>query len=210
MRRFHYLILLLAFAGCAQATVCNPCGGGKQSDAQITFSARGQDFLIGDYFVYPTAFSMIARYHPSDSILTIYADGGVGAQSASVRMGFVVHMLPYPLPSQYGLPDTGSVLLDLLTIPSESWLDTTEVIPPLSEGGASIAFWSDTNKSGFEKIYSTDSKHIGTLHITHVDAASNAISGTFSFLAIDTTRGGSIADTVHVGSGVISKLRLLF
>ena len=186
-------------------SVCNPCGGGIRSGAQITFFARSQHYEIGDYYVYPGFFSMIATYSPSDSILNISGDGSSDPTGTiSAQIGFVVRSLPYPSSTQNGLPDTGTFLLDMQTVPSQFWQDTVKINPHVLEGGASVQLRPDTDKNGIEYTYSTDEKHTGMLRITSIDTVNNLFSGTFSFWVIDTLT----SDTVRIDSGVISKMRL--
>jgi len=195
MSQLKYLIPLLALAGCGEP-VCNPCGGGKQSDAQVTFSARGQHYVIADYSIYPAGSSMNAWYYPYDSTLKIMVYGPLAPGSNDVRLSFFVRALPYRSQAQYGLPDTGTFLLNL-----EVTLDSSLFCPPL-EGSASVTLWSDSNPT--DHTWFTDSKHTGTLRITQIDTVNNLFSGTFNFLAVDT----SMADTVRIDNGVIYIMRI--
>lgn len=147
---------------------------------------------------------MIARYDPSDSTFTIYGDGGDSTGNIGAQISFVLRDLPYPSKTQYGLPDTGTFLLDL-TVPLVFLVAIDS--PPL-EGSASVALWPDTVGNLTNYTWFTDSMHTGTLKITEVDTVNNLFSGTFNFLAVDTSKGSSMADTVRIDSGIISKMRL--
>ena len=122
-----------------------------------------------------------------------------------VERGRSTYALPYPSTTQYGLPDTGSYLLDLIV----PLVFRVKIDCPPLEGSAQIIIWPDTVWDLTDYTWFTDSKHTGTLRITEVDTINRLFSGTFNFLAIDTTKGSSMSDTVRVDSGIIYKMRLL-
>jgi hypothetical protein len=181
MRKLIYLILFLVIAGCS----CPDCGSSIVSDAQITFLAQGREYRIVDREG-PTIIRMSASYNNSDSSLNIFGQGDDGI------IAFAGSTLPFPS-KQYGLPDTGSLLLDLT---NSVFLYPNGRSSSLLAGGALVTI-AGTN-------FYTDSKHTGFLRITNVDTLYHVFSGTFNFLAFDTIHG----DTLRIDSGIISKMRI--
>ncbi len=203
MRNAKYAIFLVVLVGCAPPI---SFVGGKVGDAQITFSAQGHHYVIYDYEGEALS-TMQVGYWSSDSLFMISGEGGDGAGS-SAQISFVVRSLPYISKFVYDLPDTGTFSLDLtLQAPSNSLI---KINCPLLQGSASVALWPDTVGVLTDYTWFTDMKHTGILTITDLDTVNNLISGKFSFLAIDTSQGSSMADTVHIDSGIIYKAPINF
>lgn len=210
MRCWKYIILLLALAGCTP--VCDECGG-KESDAQITFLVGGQQIIIDDYGGSTIPETMTAAYTPSDSMLYLTGQGNGGYGDVAPpgsRIFFLFRCLPFPSVTQFGLPDTGTILLNLQITPPEFGLDTEKLNSQGLNGGAILTLFSYSGANLIVHTWCTDLKHTGTLKITDVDTIHKLFSGTFNFVAIDTAAGSSMADTVSIDNGVISKMRLFY
>ena len=183
MRCWKYIILLLALAGCTQWGSDCMVTWWKLSDAQITFSSRGQQFVIGDSTDggcgIAGVITMGGGYNSADSVFFIFGS----AYNASIEFEF------------RGPLKTGNFILDgPLVFPTDSshypWL----------HGGASVAFGTGSET---EPRWITDSLHTGFLTITSIDSVNKLYNAIFSFTAIDTTH---TLDTVHVDNGVITKM----
>jgi hypothetical protein len=183
MRCWKYIILLLALAGCSQPGTDCMVTWWKVSDAQVTFSARGQQFVIGDSTDggcgITGVITMGASYNPADSMFFISGS----AYNTTIQFEF------------RGPLKTGNFILDrTLVYPTDSshypWL----------HGAALIAFGTESDS---EPRWFTDSIHTGFLNITSIDSVNKLYNAIFSFAAIDTARR---SDTVHVDNGVITKM----
>lgn len=184
MSRLSYLILFFVVAGCEQS-VCTITWW-KLSDAQITFSARGQQFIAGDSTDGGCGIAGVrtlgASYNPDDSMFFISGS----AYNASIEFEF------------RGPLQSGNFVLD-----------EPIVFPPDSSrcaalhGGASVVL---SNSSAGESKWITDSVHTGFLRITSVDSVNHVYNASFSFTGIDNSDGNSLLDTVHVYNGLITKM----
>jgi hypothetical protein len=173
-------IFLLVIAGCTQlVSNCTPTWW-KLSDAQIAFSARGQQFEIGDSTVsgcgIAGVITMTASYSPDDSMFYISGSNGVWIQ------------LEFRGPLS----------------PGTFILDQPVILPPDSSnctalhGGASIVFRQQTF---LQQVWRTDSLHKGSLTITSLDNINHIYSAIFNFVAADT-----LLDTIHISNGLITKM----
>jgi hypothetical protein len=188
MRSWKYIILLLPLAGCTQSGPDCMVTWLKLSDAQITFSARGQQFVIGDSTDVGCGITgvitMTGSYNPADSMFFI---GGY-TYGASINFMFL------------GPLKTGNFILDrAFVFPTDSFHC------PAFHGSASIALGPESEMEDGPR-WITDSLHTGFLTITSIDSMNHLYNAIFSFTGIDTAAGSPISDTVHVDNGVITKM----
>ncbi len=155
-------------------------GSWKNSDATITYFARGRNILMSDSGGF-SAPPMIATYSRSDSLFCIFArciyDG-------SNMISFVLQMPP----------DTGQTTLNFPAI--RFYYDTVDRYPN-SRSGNALIYFSDG-------AWSTDVNHTGTIDITDFDTVKHTFDARFAFRALDTSKESS--NTVAVDSGIISQM----